>query len=75
MIGMESSAQNRTKYLQDNLPHNASFGLVGIADVVLSKYQDKSHNFKNLMFITSSLENSIDFILRISQLSSKFGQC
>ena len=55
MIGMESSDQNRTKYLRDNLPHNASFGLVGIADVVLSKYQNKSHNFKNLMFMTSSL--------------------
>lgn len=63
MIGMESSDQNRTKYLRDNLPHNASFGLVSIADVVLSKYQDKSHNFKKLMFIRSSLCHFMDITI------------
>ena len=53
---MESTEQNRTKYLQDNyLSHNASFGQVGVADVVLSKYRNKSHDFKNLIFMMSSL--------------------
>lgn len=36
---MESTEQNRTKYLQDNyLSHNASFGQVGV-DVILRTLQ------------------------------------
>ena len=30
--------------------HNAGFWYVGLLDVVLSKYLDKSHNFTNLIF-------------------------
>ena len=35
-------------HLRDNLPRNASFWQVGLLDVVLSGYPDKSHNFTNL---------------------------
>ena len=33
---------------RDNLPRNASFWQVGLLDVALSEYPDKSHNFTNL---------------------------
>ena len=39
--------------LRDNLPRNAHFWQVGLLDIVLSKYRDKSHNFKNFIFMTS----------------------
>ena len=32
---------------------------VGVLDVVLSEYVNKSHNFTNFIFMTSSLRNSI----------------
>ena len=32
---------------------------------VLSKYPSESHNFKNLIFITSSLENSINIRYKV----------
>ena len=34
---------------------------------VLSKYPKESHNFKNLIFMTSSLENSINILYKESQ--------
>ena len=34
---------------------NASFWQIGILDVVLSEYLDKSHDFTNLIFMTLSL--------------------
>ena len=58
--GFVQSHQSKTG-LGDNLPYNASFQQVGLSDVVLSKYPNKSHNFKNVVFMTSSLQNSIDF--------------
>ena len=38
-----------------------------LSDVVLSKYPNKSHNFKNLIFMTSSLKNSINILYKESQ--------
>ena len=32
---------------------------IGLLDVVLLEYPDKSHNLTNLIFMTSSLKNSI----------------
>ena len=39
--------------LKDNLPRNAHFWQVGLLDIVLSEYSDKSHNFRNFIFMTS----------------------
>ena len=36
-----------------NLPRNAHFRHVGLLDIVLSEYSDKSHNFGNFIFMTS----------------------
>ena len=36
-----------------NLPRNAHFWHVGLLDIVLSEYSDKSHNFRNFIFMTS----------------------
>ena len=38
-----------------------------LSDVVLSKYPNKSHNFKKLIFMTSSLKNSINILYKESQ--------
>jgi len=46
------------KYPSDNLPRNSHFWQVGLLDVVLSEYPDKSLNFRNLIFMTSSLHCS-----------------
>ena len=39
--------------LRDNLPRNAHFWQVGLLDIVLSEYPDKSHNFRNFICMTS----------------------
>ena len=38
-----------------SLPQNAHFWQVGLLDVVLSEYPYKSHNFRDFIFMTSSL--------------------
>ena len=38
---------------------NAHFWQVGLLDIVLSEYPDKSHDFRNLILITSSLFYSV----------------
>ena len=40
---------------QRQFPHNANFWQVGVLDVVLSEYLDKSHNFTNLIFCDVTL--------------------
>ena len=62
---MESSEHNWANISETNyLPRNASFWQVGLLDVVLSEYPDKSHNFANLIFMTITLElYSFDTIL------------
>ena len=57
---MESSEHNWAN-ISDNLTHNASFWQIGILDVVLSVYLDKSHNFSNLIFYVVTLWYSIRF--------------
>ena len=46
-------------YLRDDLPRNSHFWHVGLLDIALSEYPDKSHNFRNFIFTTSSLSYSI----------------
>ena len=50
---MEFSKHNWATNLRDNLPQNAHFWQVGLLDIVLSEYPDKSHNFRNFIFMTS----------------------
>ena len=55
-VCMEFSKHNWATYdLRDNLPRNAHFWQVGLLDIGLSEYPDKSHNFRNFIFMTSSL--------------------
>ena len=39
--------------LRDNLPRIANFWRVGVLEVVLSEYLNKSHNFTNSFSMTS----------------------
>ena len=55
------------QHLGDNFPRNAHFWQVGLLNIVLSEYPDKSHNFRNLIFMTSSLQYSI--VLHFSALN------
>ena len=56
---MQLSVHNwANNYLTDNLPRNAHFWQVGLLDVALSEYLNESHNFRNLIFMTSSLSYS-----------------
>ena len=42
------------------MPRNVNFWQVDFLDVVLSEYADKSHNFRNLIFMTSHLTDSME---------------
>ena len=55
---MELSVHNWANISRDNLPRNAHFWRVGLLDVALSEYLNESHNFRNLIFMTSSLKYS-----------------
>ena len=39
--------------LKENLPRNAHFWQDGLLNIVLSEYSDKSHDFRNFIFMTS----------------------
>lgn len=53
---MESSEQNRTSISEViNLPHSARVWLVGLLDVVLSKYSNKFNDLTTLIFMMSPL--------------------
>ena len=56
---MEFSEYSRLTSQRQYLPRNAHFWQVGLLDIVLSEYPDKSYNFKNFIFMTSSLQYSI----------------
>ena len=56
---MESSEHNWANISETNLPQIANFWRVGVLDVFLSEYLNKSHNFINFIFMTSSLRYSI----------------
>ena len=47
---MKSPKHNWANISRENLPRNANFWQVGVLDVVLSEYLDKSYNFTNLIF-------------------------
>ena len=40
---------------QRQFARNAHFWQLGLLDIVLSEYPDTSHNFRNFIFMTSSL--------------------
>ena len=50
---MEFSEYNWTTISETICPRNAHFWQVGLLDIVLSEYPDKSHNFRNFIFMTS----------------------
>ena len=53
-VCMEFSKHNWATYdPRDNLPRNAHFWQVGLLDIVLSEYPDKSHDVRNFIFMTS----------------------
>ena len=52
-VCMEFSKHNWANDLRDNFPRNAHFWRVGLLDIVLSECPDKSHNFRNFIFMTS----------------------
>ena len=56
---MESSEHNWANISETIFPRNASFGQVGLLNVVLPEYPDKSHNFTNLFFYDVTLLNPI----------------
>ena len=51
--------QVRLSTIPDNLPQIANFWRVGVLDVVLSEYLNKSHNFTNFIFYDVTLRYSI----------------
>ena len=52
---MEFSEYNWAKISETICPEMAIFGKLGLLDIVLSEYPDKSHNFRNFILMTSSL--------------------
>ena len=52
---MEFSEYNWATISETICPQNAHFWQVGLLDIVLSEYPDKSHNLRNFIFMTSSL--------------------
>ena len=53
------------------MPRNANFWQVGVLDIVLSEYLDKSYKFPNFIFMTSSPENSISMVMTFSENFAK----
>ena len=45
------------------MPRNAHFWQVGLLDIVFSEYPDKSHNFRNFIFMTSHLSTLWEILL------------
>ena len=45
--------KNNWATILDNLPWNAHFWQEGLLDIVLSEYADKTHNFRNFIFMMS----------------------
>ena len=57
---MEFSKHNWATISETICPEMLIFGkLVGLLGIVLSEYPDKSHNFRNFIFMTSSLQYSM----------------
>ena len=50
---MEFCKHNWATISETICPQNAYFWQVGLVDIVLSEYLDKSHNFRNFIFMTS----------------------
>ena len=54
--------------ISENLPPNAHFWQVGLLGIVLSEYPDKSHNFRNFIFMTSHFSTLLTIILGITNM-------
>ena len=52
---MDSSEHNSANISETICSEMIIFWQVAILDIVLSEYLDKSHNFRNLIFMMSSL--------------------
>ena len=50
---MEFCKHNWATISETICPPNAHFWQVGLLDIVLSEYPDKTHNFRNFIFMTS----------------------
>ena len=50
------------------MPPNAHFWQVGLLDIVLSEYPDKSHNFRNFIFMTSHFSTLSLIIFNLIEL-------
>ena len=61
---MESSQHNWANISETICPELLIFWRVGVFDVVLSEYLNKSHNFTNFILMTSSLRYSIWVVVR-----------
>ena len=46
-------------------PQDAHFWQVGLMDIVLSEYSDKSHNFRNFIFVTSHFSTVLVRLQRV----------
>ena len=61
-VCMEFSKHNWATYnLRDNLPRNAHFWQVGLLDIVLSEYPDKSNDVRNFIFMTSHFSTLLGY--------------
>ena len=68
---MEFSKHNWATYdLRDNLPRDAHFCQVGLLDTVLSEYPEKSHNFKNFIFMMSHFSTLLKISVKAHLTSS-----
>ena len=52
------------------MPRNAHFWQVGLLDIVHSEYPDKSHDFRNFIFMTSHFSTLLLMLLYSLQFSA-----
>ena len=62
---MEFCKHNWATISETICPQNAYFWQVGLVDIVLSEYLDKSHNFRNFIFMTSQFSTLIPSLLQL----------
>ena len=63
---MEFSKHNWATISETICPQSAHFWQVGLLDIDLSEYLDKSHNFWNFIFMTSPFSTPFKFLQKIT---------
>ena len=63
---MEFSKHNWAMISETICPQSAHFWQVGLLDIVLSEYLDKSHNFRNFIFMMSPFSTPFKFLQKIT---------